>query len=111
MLHHERSVTDLGRSVFTRPLTLPAKYFADKETGHGTEGISVTSQQKSQFERYAQYPLANGHIGDHMVHEMRCAVAHAPCGARTADAAFFAGKCDQNGAATLLADGPQESIL
>jgi hypothetical protein len=111
MLHHERSVTDLGQSIFARALALPAKHLADEQAGDRAKGIRATSQQKSQFERHAQYPLTNRHIGQYMIYEMRSAVAHASGRARRATAAFFAGKGHQNGAATFFANGLGESIL
>jgi hypothetical protein len=40
MLHHERSETNLGQTVFARSLTLPAKHIADKAAGRRAKPIA-----------------------------------------------------------------------
>ena len=111
MLRHKCAEADPGQSVFSCPLTLPAKYLTDEQTGDGTKRIGTASQQESLFERHAQHPLPNRHVGDYVIYEMSGAIAHAPRVATRTCPSAFARERNQNAASTVFADGFGETML
>lgn len=51
---------------------------AHEHTDHGPAEIVVPRQQIAHAIRQAQHPLPHGHVGQHVVHQVRGAFGHAP---------------------------------
>ncbi len=69
------------------------------------------SEQKTQSKRYAEYPLADGLLGQNFVNQQRGGIGHAPCTAARAEAATFTAECDQLLGVALATPDSQKTIL
>ena len=91
-----------------------ARDHAVHDLQHGRHQLGLRGRQQAQRDRQPhdpnEHPLANRHVGDDVVHQVRRRLRHATSAARGAKAAPLAGEGDKLVAGAVTAAQPQEAV-
>lgn len=81
------------------------------DTKHPAHDLGPAGEQETQWKGKAEYPLAHGLFGQHLVDPQRRAFGYTPCTATGAEAATFAAECNHMLGVTGLAAHPQKPVI
>jgi hypothetical protein len=82
----------------------------NEDPANRAERLSSLGEEQSQLERHAEHPLAERHVGQHAVGQVRGGATHAPSVAGRTNSPQFARKGDKQLLATLGAARSQETV-
>ncbi len=76
----------------SRGVAVALRQDAGKETQHGRAEVGVVGDGEAELEGERENPLADGHVGQDVVHKVGGGLGHVPAGARGAEPAALAGE-------------------
>jgi hypothetical protein len=94
----------------TRARSVETEDRVDKEARHRAEHVGLEGRERAQLEREREDELANRHVRDDAVDEMRRGVRHAPAGATRACAALLARERDEQIVTAVIAPAVNEAV-
>ena len=97
--------------MFLRTTTQRTREHRDECVEHVRAEAAVIRKSDAKAPWEAADPLANRDLGKHFVHEMRCHVRHAACGARGTEGSSFAREGDHHRVSTALATQMHEAVF
>jgi len=89
---------------------LPARDFLHEDAALRGQRIRAEREHAADFVRCCQHPLAHGHVGQEVIHQVRRGVAHPPSRARRARSAAFARERDDDFLTALRAHDAQKAV-
>ena len=93
-----------------RLTSIPATHHAEKHRQYLRDPLAVVGEAVTNLVRKAEYPLAHGHPGQHLVDQARRRIGHASAAAGRAEPSLLAGKGNRPARPAVLTTGPHEPV-